>query len=258
MYFNTFNNRSKGNTVLDLFLYFRFVLGGKDIPKSTHIRLLEEQRVFHDLIILDNVTDSHDSLTERTLQGFLYMIRNNHQFTYLLKCDDDTFVNIATIAKELSLRTHHGRFYWGEIWGANLNGTYAELGWSICETYLPYAFGGGYVLSRDLVVLMAQNTPSLKVYNNEDVSIGAWLAPYNVEVVHDARFDTGSESRGCKPEYIVTHTILEPQLVEKYFHTMKKRGMFCTQKDQWSRYAGHVYDWSGPPSQCCKPKLSIP
>ena len=45
----------------------------------------------------------------------------------------------------------------------------------------------------------------LEKWNSEDVSVGAWLAPVQVNRVHSIRFDTESESRGCHNSWIVTH-----------------------------------------------------
>ena len=72
--------------------------------------------------------------------------------------------------------------------------------------YLPYALGGGYVLSSDLVSFIASNSARLQLYGSEDVSVGVWLAPLaRLNRVHDERFDTEFVSRGCLDSYLVTH-----------------------------------------------------
>ena len=86
-------------------------------------------------------------------------------------------------------------------------GTYREESWFVCNKYMSYALGGGYVLSWDLVELLVQNEPHLNLYKAEDVSIGAWLAPYNIERKHDTRFNTESASRGCKDVFLISHKV---------------------------------------------------
>ena len=143
--------------------------------------MTSEAEVYRDLIVLNNVTDSRDTLIQRTLQSFEYIIKRNYNFLYIFKCDNDTYVNLRIIAEKLRDRQKHRRFYWGEFLGATgilREGPYAEQKCSTCETYLPYAYGGGYLLSRDLVELVASNAAHLMIYNNEDVSLGAWLAPF--------------------------------------------------------------------------------
>ena len=99
--------------------------------------------------------------------------------------------------------------------------------------YIPYAFGGGYVLSHDLVRYISENSELLKQFNNEDVSIGTWLAPLkNVRRVHDVRFDTESISRGCNNKHIVSHKQSVKDLKSKHFmlnnSTLKNR--LCKKK----------------------------
>jgi hypothetical protein len=60
----------------------------------------------------------------------------------------------------------------------------------LCDLYLPYATGGGYLLGTQLVTYLAENAQLVDRFFNEDVSVGAWLAPLNVTRVHDTRFDT--------------------------------------------------------------------
>ena len=241
-------------------LLHRFVLGGKNLSSEAESNLTSEAEVYRDLIVLNNVTDSHDTLTQRTLQSFEYIIKHNYNFRYVFKCDDDTYTNLGKIVKELQERQNHERVYWGEFLGATgimREGPYAEEKWSICDTYLPYAYGGGYILSRDLVELLTVNAPHLMVYKNEDVSVGTWLAPFNIEFRFDARFNTGADSRGCKRQFIVIHKI-SPELMYDYFNAVKKSGYICTRKHRWFGWHGHIYNWKTLPSNCCKRRRRIP
>jgi galactosylxylosylprotein 3-beta-galactosyltransferase len=121
----------------------------------------------------------------------------------------------------------HPHLYWGFIDGrapVHKTGKWMERDWVLCDRYLPYALGGGYVLAYDLVQFVAANARYFKMcvskrtticsthspfhpcrYNSEDVSVGAWLAGIDVHYVHDPRFDTEWMSRGCNNEYLVTH-----------------------------------------------------
>ena len=71
--------------------------------------------------------------------------------------------------------------------------------------YIPYPQGGGYVLSGDIVEYVGRERDSLQRYAAEDVSVGVWIAPLQVERRHDVRFDTEWRSRGCRNDYLVTH-----------------------------------------------------
>ena len=62
------------------------------------------------------------------------------------------------------------RLYWGYFDGRahpKRQGKWGEYSWVICDHYLPYAVGGGYVLSTDVVTALASAAPLLSVFANE-------------------------------------------------------------------------------------------
>ncbi len=238
----------------------RFVLGGFNVSAIVMQNLSIENKIYKDMIFLQNVPDTHASLSLRTLQGFEYYRNTSMNYQYVMKCDDDTFVHLKTVAKELKEMNGEGRLYWGEFLGASnviTEGIYAEYKWYQCDSYVPYAYGGGYVLSSDLVELLAINAPYLRVYKNEDVSVGAWLAPYSISNRFDARFNAGSISRGCKRQFIVSHKI-SPEMMYSYFASLTRDGYFCSRKNRWYGMRGHTYNWKRIPSKCCRHSRRIP
>ena len=66
-----------------------------------------------------------------------------------------------------------------------------------CPPDIPYATGGGYVVSWEPLRLIASNADMYSKYASEDVSMGLWLAPFAMNRVHDRRFDAGWRRRGC-------------------------------------------------------------
>lgn len=219
-----------------------------------------EASLYDDMLLLEDVSDQHSSLSLRTLRSFQHVAAQMGHFLYVLKCDDDSFVNLLTVTQELAERTSNTGYYWGQFLGAGgiiKEGPYAEHRWSVCETYFPYALGGGYVLSMDLIQLVARTAPYLMVYNNEDVSLGAWLAPYNMDLVFDARFNTGAISKGCKKPYIVIHRVGMEKMYN-YFDAMMREGYICTRNNYWFVWHGYRYNWKVSPSKCCRIRRRIP
>lgn len=128
---------------------------------------------------------------------------------------------------------------------------YAEHNWFLCDYYIPYAFGGGYVVSSDLIKLIVHNAPFLSLYENEDVSVASWLSPFNFQRVHDQRFDTGSDSENCRKSFIVVHKI-SPRNMMLYYKSLLKDGRLCGQQTEfYGVWSSHVYNWDSLPSQCC-------
>lgn len=238
---------------------YRFVVAGKGLPMKTVGLLLREAQRHRDIIILPYVTDSHVTLTQRTIEGFKYAVEN-FKFSYVLKCDDDTYVDLPRVASELQLRERRDRLYWGYMLGTSRPqslGRYRETHWVLCNSYFPYALGGGYVLSRDLVDILSRVQSNLIQYRCEDVSVGAWLAPYNIERRHDVRFDTESRSRGCKEVFLVSHKVSVENMLNMY-QSLQLEGTFCSWRTHWHTSNGYLYNWSALPSQCCTRHTGIP
>ncbi|EZA49545.1 hypothetical protein DMN91_005772 [Ooceraea biroi] len=240
--------------------YF-FAIGTHDILPEQGNTLQSEKDKFDDLLLLPTLHDSYVTLTKKVL----YALRNIHEyynFDFLLKCDDDSYVLIHKILKELDQWQSKGtrrELYWGFFNGraqVKRNGPWKESDWILCDYYLPYALGGGYILSYNIIKFIASNADVLKLHNSEDVSVGLWLAPLtNIERKHDVRFDTEYRSRGCSNQYIITHkqTVQSMRNMHEHYQTF---GALC-RKEVRNRMS-YRYNWTALPSQCCNRQPGIP
>lgn len=143
--------------------YF-FVIGSKQILGNNENVLLTEESHYSDLLILPDVEEGYDLLTTKLLASFSW-VNKNLEFEFLLKVDDDSYVDIRQLVIELSRKTDTKNLYWGYFNGhaqVKQKGKWAEQNWNICDRYLPYARGGGYILSRRLVHYLAENANLLK------------------------------------------------------------------------------------------------
>ncbi|PFX32537.1 Beta-1,3-galactosyltransferase 6 [Stylophora pistillata] len=234
----------------------RFVIGIRELPLEDMKNLEEENNRHHDIIFLPELKDAYKELPSKVLQA-LKWIDQHANFSYLLKVDDDSFVRLNVILNELKSTYSMERLYWGFFRGdahVKFAGPWAEKNWNLCDRYLPYAQGGGYILSRDLVNFIARNSDLLQKYNSEDVSVGSWLAPLRVNRVHDYRFDTEYRSRGCNNLHIVSHKQSVSDMYQK--HRQLKDGKLCLQESHLMN--SFIYDWSVPPTKCCKRIGGIP
>ncbi|XP_051162018.1 beta-1,3-galactosyltransferase 6 [Leptopilina boulardi] len=240
---------------------YLFAVGTLNIHQSQRITLQSEKQKFNDLLLLPNLQDTYGTITKKILQSFFH-IHKEYDFDFILKCDDDSFVIIHRILRELDRWESEGRkkfLYWGFFNGkaqVKRNGPWKETEWILCDNYLPYALGGGYILSYKLVEFIAKNAENLKLYNSEDVSVGLWLAPVaNIERRHDVRFDTEYRSRGCSNQYLITHkqTIDNMRSLHELYQS---NGILCSKEIQ--RRMSYQYNWTVPPSQCCNRQSGIP
>lgn len=156
----------------------KFIIGGKSLTESERNLLESENETYKDIVIIPHLKDGYYELSNKVLQGFRW-IDQNIDSSYVMKADDDSFVRIDVLVPELQdLSKSTSNLYWGFFRGnANVKrrGKWAESKWVLCDHYLPYANGGGYVLSANLVNFIARNWDMLELYNSEDVSVGMYM-----------------------------------------------------------------------------------
>jgi len=228
----------------------KFAIGTKGIDLGT----ISDAK-HNDILALPELTDSYYALTTKVGLSFRWISQNLNS-KFVLKADEDTLVNIQELYRELDKYTSD--LYMGYFTGrahVKTKGQWAEPNWKLCDYYIPNARGGGYVLGKKNVHFIGDNYDRLEKWNSEDVSVGAWLAPVQVNRVHSIRFDTESESRGCHNSWIVTHKQKIEDLEEKW-NFLSKTGDLCY--DEESVKHGYEYNWNVPPSKCCVVDKNIP
>eukprot|EP00035_Acanthoeca_spectabilis_P000928 m.76335 g.76335 ORF g.76335 m.76335 type:complete len:422 (-) comp10518_c0_seq1:626-1891(-) len=237
----------------------RFVIGTAGLSASSRAELDIEQRTHGDLALLPHFKEAFQNLTGKLLEGFAWSVNESNigRFAFLMKVDDDTFVRMDKVEQELVdvAPVDRNRLYWGYFDGraeVRRRGKYAEMEWIMCDRYLPYALGGGYVVSRALAAYIAANQHSFARFNAEDASLGLWLAPLNITRKHDTRFDTEWRPRGCYDRYVVLHKRSAEEMETK--HSRLVNTSFKVQCPSEYRNKGrseYVYNWSVLPSNCC-------
>ena len=166
-----------------------FVVGLGNVENETRKTLIKENDNHQDIVFLKHFKESYANLTLKTVET-IQLAYHNFMFHYLMKVDDDSFLRLDLILKLLSNKPKH-RFYWGYFMNRGpilRTGKWAEPKEYICDHYVSYAAGWGYVLSRDLIQYIAQNSDILIKFKNEDVSVGTWLAPLDIHRIHDSGF----------------------------------------------------------------------
>lgn len=247
-----------------------FAIGTESLSADLLNEVEAEQGVYSDLLLLDDLKDSYQNLTTKLIKSFQKLMKTTPNFKYILKSDDDTYAKLDLMAQDLInyeqklkiTKENHKtmnnlELYWGYFHGRahiKRTGQWQETNFNLCDRYLPYALGGGYVLSKNLVKYIADHGDTFNNYVSEDISVGTWLAPFkNIHRRHDPRFDTAYMPRDCKSYHIVLHKRTAKDMVEiskdnlcysevKYDVTIKKP-------------VEYFYDWKQSPLKCCDTRV---
>ena len=209
----------------------KFAIGTDGLSHSENEDLINEDKIHNDLLLLTNLHDTYNNLTRKVLYSFLWA-NQNINFLYLLKTDDDSFVFVDELYKEVYHYYQAGtkKLYWGhftmrEKVKTRRSSKWVEYNWFLCDHYLPYAFGGGYVISADLIHNIAITADFLQLYHNEDVSVGVWLSAYKIQRKNDGRFQTGimnGNMKRCEGHTCILVTALAlPAMYRFHLATLK-------------------------------------
>ncbi|KAJ6741476.1 HYDROXYPROLINE O-GALACTOSYLTRANSFERASE GALT2 [Salix viminalis] len=128
--------------------------------KEVNAVLKREAAYFGDIVILPFM-DRYELVVLKTIAICEFGVQNVSA-AYIMKCDDDTFVRVDTVLKEIDRNSPYKSLYMG-----NLNLLHRPLRngkWAVTfeewpeEVYPPYANGPGYVISTDIAkFVIAQN-----------------------------------------------------------------------------------------------------
>lgn len=260
--------RVKAPTETRIRFRHRFVIGTGALSRIVSNQINFEQKENSDLMFLNELHDSYRNLTQKNLLALEQTI-NEFQFKYILKCDDDSYVKLGDLLSELQMYDdkvvgHRWQpeqapeLYWGYFNGRaqiKVRGQWQEIDFNVCDTYLPYALGGGYVISYGVAAYVAENRQQLAAYVSEDISMGVWLAPLrNVYRRHDVRFDTGYMPRACRTHHLVLH---KREVIDL---RRLRAGDECSFKGATDtsirRPSAYFYDWTKSSAKCCDTLLT--
>ncbi|KAE8707953.1 putative beta-1,3-galactosyltransferase 20 [Hibiscus syriacus] len=197
--------------------------------KEVNAVLKKEAAYFGDIVILPFM-DRYELVVLKTIAICDFGVQNVSA-AYIKKCDDDTFVRLDTVLKQIDGISPKRSLYMG-----NLNLLHRPLRngkWAVTyeewpeEVYPPDANGPGYVISSGIAqFIVSQHTDrKLRLFKMEDVSIGMWVEQFNqtttVQYSHSWKF--------CQYECLVDYYTA---------HYQSPRQMICL-RDKLSRGKAH-------------------
>lgn len=203
----------------------RFVVGNRSMDSDTRFELTEENGTHGDIVFVNTTENDVAALTNKTL-ALINWAHHHVKFSYLMKSDDDTYVFVKNLIDELRQRPTTTKLYFGKMLVNSpiVRGNYkwGDNEWDLAPVYMPFAMGGGYVISHDLVATLSQDSSRLKWHVNEDTAIGAWISAFDCERRSDDRFCfwwKGRTLQQCKQPFLalLMFAFSREELVE-HFH----------------------------------------
>ncbi|XP_010529358.1 PREDICTED: hydroxyproline O-galactosyltransferase GALT2-like [Tarenaya hassleriana] len=179
-------------------------------PRSeVNAMLKREAEYFGDIVILPFM-DHYELVVLKTIAICEFGVQNV-TVPYIMKCDDDNFVRLEPILKEIDGVPPGKPLYMGNL---NLRHRPLRTGkWAVTweewpeNVYPPYANGPGYIISRNVAeYIISQNSKQkLRLFKMEDVSMGMWVEQFNasrtVQYTHSWKFC----QYGCTLNYYTAH-----------------------------------------------------
>lgn len=166
-----------------------------------HIRqqLKFEADTYQDILFVDTV-DVYRKLPVKLLLFHKWLFENT-QTKFILKTDDDCFINLALIRSDLSeLEEMDSTFlWWGNFrkqWLVQGHGKWAEFSYT-ADVYPSFACGSGNIINVQIHEWLVKNADDLHLYQGEDVSMGIWLSAVSPVRVEDQRWQC---SNSCTSE----------------------------------------------------------
>lgn len=80
---------------------FYFVIGTQGLSETKLLKLKTEHNRSNDLLLLDNFEDSYKNLALKILNAVQWISEHMKGLKYLIKCDDDSFVRVDLIVRDL-------------------------------------------------------------------------------------------------------------------------------------------------------------
>ncbi|KAG8385244.1 hypothetical protein BUALT_Bualt03G0021900 [Buddleja alternifolia] len=201
-------------------------------PRSEVNAVLKKEAAFFGDIEILPFMDRYELVVPKTVATCEYGVRNVST-SYIMKCDDDTFIRLETVLKEIEAVSPRRSLYLGNL---NLLRKPLRIGkWAFSyeewpeEIYPPYTNGRGYVIPSDIAkyIVSQHASHSLRLFKMEDVSMGMWVEQFNsivnVQYSHNWKF---CQYR-CMQDYYTAHYQSPRQLICLWDNLMKGRAHCC-------------------------------
>jgi hypothetical protein len=218
---------TEGSTVV-----IRFLLaldGTGEVPEAVS----DEAKAKGDLVILET-HDKYENLGEKVRLFFKWTVDfclvDPSKPTYILKTDDDSFVRIDELVKELkrpeipTSSLLYGRMMTKMPGGKNKRGKWDPDNRHFLQTWPTYPSGAAYIVTIDVARVFGYPALPLEHHKNEDRRVGVVLFGYNISYINAPRFYPWGH---CADDAIMIHYNRRPELLQRRYQRILKGESVC-------------------------------
>lgn len=203
---------------------------------AEHLSSVQKESVEQSDILIGSYVDSYRNLTIKIMHG-LDWVSEACQTNYVLKTDDDVFVNTEILTHLLANSTEKENVYIGLVVHTESRLRVIrspESKWYVSydqyphSHYSPYAVGMGYLLSIDVVHKLLTASGQIPPFANEDAYIGVLANEVDVLPFRSGRFTLTSYGlRTCNFRYLVIVHHVQAEEQYKLFEMTQESARTC-------------------------------
>ncbi|XP_078661721.1 beta-1,3-galactosyltransferase 1-like [Branchiostoma floridae x Branchiostoma belcheri] len=218
-----------------------FVIGRTDDP-SLQRTIVEEGRRYGDIVQMDSY-ESYENLTLKTISALKWTSMNCRQAKFVMKTDDDVFVNYPRLVRTLANFRHNAEeknlmlgcvVSWafpvrtpGKKW-------YMDTEIFPRWLYPPYCIGSGYVMSSDVAHRLYMTSLKVPIVQIEDVYLGICAEKAGIKPRNHPEFGCWKNTAYayCRFKELLTAHGLKPRDLTEAWADMKvKDDRNCSVKE---------------------------
>ncbi|KAJ7389973.1 galactosyltransferase [Desmophyllum pertusum] len=253
------NNRGKLRSWKTIFL-----IGHSSNPKINH--LVDQEASIYKDVVIGSFEDTYRNLYMKMIFSINWPLDQKCHASYILKTDEDCFVKIGNLLNWLS--SYHealngtrplyaGRVQIGmEVIRDKRSRYYVSKKDHPADTFHPYVSGGGYVLSGNLLPLLAEVSQRSPVFPNEDALLGSLMHRLGVKPTDNRKFvplifcpfygyldaNRFREAHMCGlSRQIILHRIREKRQLQMHFNSalLNYFPSFCSSQTNYKEMRDH-------------------
>lgn len=204
---------------------YAFLLGNtKD--QNLQKKVEAENAIFHD-ILQEDFVDAYMNLTYKTIMAFKWASTKCKQAKFVMKTDDDMYVNLEGVKHVVSV---HGNSLQTAVGGAchmsagpirdkNSKWYASKLSYPR-NTYPGFCSGTGYVTSMNVATKIYETSKNVPFFHLEDVYVALCIKKLGYKLKPIAGFNSGRTPPGCayKTKNVVTSHYMGLPLIRKMWN----------------------------------------